>query len=91
MNGSVLSDTPNVRYLVALYFDRILHTYACQHCLTTGMHSSPVLVDEALLGISPACLGQLVTLLITFESRGIAGSNFAYLSIYTFSNHEYAK
>ena len=23
------------------YFDKILHTCTCQHCLTTGMHNSP--------------------------------------------------
>ena len=23
-----------------IYFDKILHTYTCQHCLKTGMHNS---------------------------------------------------
>ena len=45
------------------YFHQILHTYACQHCLTTDMHNS-FLMDEALLSICPAGGGQLLKMLL---------------------------
>ena len=38
----------------------ILHTYSCQHCLTTGMHNILFLVDVALLSISPVGCGYIV-------------------------------
>ena len=37
--------------VVLFFITLILHTYTCQHCLTTGMHNSLFLVDEALLSI----------------------------------------
>ena len=63
-----------------------MHTYACQHCLTTGMG-----IDEAFLSISLSRRGQLVKVLITLEPHDILGSNFAYLFILTLSSHWYAK
>ena len=50
-----------------VYFDQILHTYACQHCLTTGMHYSFLLIDKALSNINQAGYGQLVKMLIPLE------------------------
>ena len=39
----------------------ILHTYACQHPLTTDMRSHPFFfIDMGLLSNFPACCGQLV-------------------------------
>ena len=35
--------------------------------------------------------GQLVKMLINFETHGVFGSNFAYLFILTMSSHWYAK
>ena len=39
-----------------MYFDDILHTYACQHFLTTDMQNH----DEDLLSISQAYCGHIV-------------------------------
>ena len=50
-----------------VYFDNILHTYACYHCLTTIIRN----MVEDLLSISPAGRGQLVKILITLELHGI--------------------
>ena len=55
-----------------VYFDQILHTYACQYCLTTGMRNN-FLKDEALLSISMAGRGHLVKMLITLEPHSIFG------------------
>ena len=57
-----------------VYFDKIRHTYTCQHFLTTDML---FFVDEAMLSISPVSCGQLVKMIISFEPHGIFGSNFA--------------
>ena len=38
--------------------DQFFHTYACQHCLTTGMRNSHLMMYEALLSISPVGRGQ---------------------------------
>ena len=48
-------------------------------------------MDEGLLSISPAFCGQLVKMLITMESYGIFGSNFAYVLIYMLFSNWYAK
>ena len=58
------------------YFDQILDTYACQHCLSTGML---FLMNDPLRTVSPASRGQLVNMLTTLEPDGILGSNFVYL------------
>ena len=63
-----------------------MHTYACQHCHTTGIG-----MDEAFLSISLARRGHLVKVLITLERHDKFGSNFAYLFILTLSSHWYAK
>ena len=72
--------SPSVRPLAVsvmnrtVYFDQILHTYACQHCLTTGMGiKQPFLMGEALLSIIPAGRDQLVKMLRTLEPHGIFG------------------
>ena len=62
-----------------VYFDQILHSYACQQC---GMRNNLFLKDRASLSINLAGRCQLVKMLITLEPRCIFGSNFAYL--YTF-------
>ena len=46
------------------------------------------IMDQGLLGISSASLGQLVKMRITLEPQGIFGSKFACL---TLSVHWYAK
>ena len=66
-----------------VYFEQILHTYACQHCLTTGMRNK-LFMDEALLSISQASRGQLVKMLITLEQ-------FCVIIYFTLSSHWYAK
>ena len=44
-----------------IHFKQILHTYACQQCLTTDMHKSSFDgMEEDLLSISLAGGGQLV-------------------------------
>ena len=48
-------------------------------------------MNEALLSISLTGCGKLVKMLITLEPHSIFGSNFAYLFIFTFSRHWYAK
>ena len=53
-----------------VYFDQILHTSACQHCLTTGMRNS-LFEGQALPNISPTSRGQLVKLLVTLEPNSI--------------------
>ena len=57
-----------------VYFDQILHTHACQHCLTSGMRNS-FFMDAALLSISQARRGKLVNL----NYMVLFGSNFTYL------------
>ena len=69
------------------YFYHILHTYTCQHSLTTGFRTQPFLIDMGLLSSCPACCGQLVKILITVEPYRIFGSNFAYLFILILSIH----
>ena len=54
-----------------VYYDGIVHTYACQHSQTTDMRNSVPLADEALLSISAASCGQLVKMLITLEPHGV--------------------
>ena len=49
-----------------VYFDQVVHTYACWHCLTTACNTA-FLMDEALLSISPVGRGQLVKMLIALE------------------------
>ena len=63
-----------------VYLDQIVHTYVCQHSLTTGMQNH-LFVMTSLLSISPACSGQIVKMLITLEPCGIFGSKFAYIFI----------
>ena len=48
-----------------VYFIQIMHTYACQHCLTTGMRVILILADKALPSIRPWVRGQLVKTLKT--------------------------
>ena len=55
-------------------FGTIVHTYACQTFLITDMRNS-ILMDEALLSISPADHGQLVKIHITLRRHGIFESN----------------
>ena len=50
-----------------------------------------LLMDEALLSISPVGHGQLVKMLITLELHGVFRSNFAYLFILKMSSHWYVK
>ena len=50
-----------------VYFDKILHTYACQHCPVTGMQNG----NDALLSIVLADQGLLVKMLITLEPHDI--------------------
>ena len=64
-----------VKMLIFLEPHNILHTYACQHFLTTGMRNH-LFMDEGLLSISLACCGQLVKMLITLEPNGIFEANF---------------
>ena len=67
--------------LFDIYFDKIVHTYACQHFLTTGMCSSFV-KDEALLSkSSPLWTVSLGKNAHNSEPHGIFGSNFGRLSI----------
>ena len=55
-----------------VYFDQILPTYACQHCLTTGIPATGMQNGgEALPSINPAGQGLLVKMLITLEPHGI--------------------
>ena len=56
-----------------IYFEPIIHANACQHYLTTDMCNS--LFDGR--GFAE----QHFSRLITFEPRGIFGSNCAYLFI----------
>ena len=53
-----------------VYFDQILHTYACQHSLTTAIGNNFSEIDEGLLSIS-SVRQQLVTMSITFEPHGV--------------------
>ena len=64
-----------------VYYDQILHTYACQHCLTTGGRNS-LLMDDALLSISPTGRDQLVKMIITLQPHCIFGSNYAYFYLF---------
>ena len=68
-------------------FYHILHTYACQHSLTTGMRTHLFLIDMTLLSTCSACCGYLVNILITLEPSWIFGSNFAYLLVLILSSH----
>ena len=71
-------------------FNQILHTYACQHCLTTGTHKA-FFIDEALLGNSSAGRGKLMKVLVTLE-HGIFGSNVhTFFLIFNIVRHWYAK
>ena len=55
---------------VSVYLDQISHTYACQRCSITD-----ILMEKALLSISPANHGQLVKMHIILEPHCIFGSN----------------
>ena len=61
--------------LTSVYFSHILHTYACKHCLTTGM-CNMFFMDKVLPSISQTDYGQLVNILITFEPHDIFRSYF---------------
>ena len=74
-----------------VYFDQVSLTNTCQYYLTHGMCNSLFLMDEGFLSIISVCSGQLVKILITIETHGIFGSNFAHLLILTLSSHRYAK
>ena len=65
-----------------VYFDQIVHKYARQHCLTTGMCDSLFRFLEALLSVSLAGRGQLVKMLITLELHGIFVSKFCKLNLF---------
>ena len=62
-----------------VYFDQILHTYACQHCLIKSLACVTVFFLVDVLSISPTGRGQLVKVLITLEPHGIFRSNFTLL------------
>ena len=51
----------------------------------------PFLMVESLLSISPACVGQLVKMIITIEPNGIFESNLTYFFILMLFSHWYAK
>ena len=69
-------------------FYHILHTYARQHSLTTGMRTHPFLIDIGLVSNNcPAFCGQLENIIMTLDSFRILGSNFAYSFILIFSMH----
>ena len=63
------------------YVDKIVYTYTFQHCLTTRMHNSLFLMDEALLSISRKFGVIQMQMLITLESLGLFCSNFVYVFI----------
>ena len=64
-----------------IYFYHILHTYACQYPLTTGMGTHLFLIDMAWLCNCLAFLGQLVKIHRTLEPYGMF-KNFACLFIF---------
>ena len=80
---------PSLRYQLANMFTwyHILHSYACQHYITTSTRIHPFLVDMDLLCNCPACCGQLVKILITHEPYSIFGLSFAYLFTLILSSH----
>ena len=59
------------------YFYKILHTYACQHCLTTGMYNN-IFDGRGSPGHQLKLCGQLVKMLIAPEPRVICGSYLVY-------------
>ena len=65
-----------------VYYDQILHAYACQHCLTTGKCNS--LCDGQGFAEHQICRSSSVSeKLFTLEHHGIFGSNYACLLIST--------
>ena len=64
-----------------------LHTYACQHSLTTGMPAHPFLIDMGLMSNCLACCSQLVKVRKTLEPYRIFGLNFANLLIFILFIH----
>ena len=72
------------------YFDKILHTYTCQHYLSTAMHNS-FFDGRGFAEHQLKILDKLVKMLITFEPRSIFTSNFVYLCTLTLSIHCHAK
>ena len=56
-----------------VYFDKILHTYACQHFLTTGMHSS-LFYGHGFAKHQSGGLWSVSKMLITLEPHGIIRS-----------------
>ena len=73
-----------------VYFDRILHMYACQHCLTAGMHNS-FFDGQGFPEHQFHKSWSISEIVITTEPHGVFGSNFAFLFILTLSSHLYAK
>ena len=65
-----------------VYFYYVLHTYACQHSLTTGMRTLSYLINIGLLCNCPAS-----KILIPLELYEIFESYFAYLFILILSSH----
>ena len=61
-----------------VYLDQILHKYACQHSLTTGMCDS--LFFDGRGFAEPVCIS------VALDPHGIFGSNFAYLCILKLTN-----
>ena len=72
------------------YFDKILHTYTCQHYLSTAMHYS-LFGGRGFAEHQLKIWDQLVKMLITLEPRSIFTSNFVYLCTLTLSSHCHAK
>ena len=60
------------------YFDKILHTYTCQHCIITGMHNN-IFDGRGFAEHQLKIWGQLVKMLMTLVPRILFGSNFVYL------------
>ena len=68
------------------YFNKILHTYTCQHYISTAMHNS-VFGERGFAEHQFKIWNQLMEMLITFEPRSIFTSNFVYLCTLTLSIH----
>ena len=75
-----------------VYFDQILHAYAYQHFLTTGMFTALFDGRGSAEHVSGR-LGQLVKMLITLGPLwySIFGSNLANVFTLTLSSHWYVK
>ena len=72
-----------------LIFRSILHTYACQHCLTIGMRIA--YFDGRGVAEHQSGRSWSVKLLITLETHRIFEWKFVYLFIPKLSCHWYAK